>query len=443
MHYLVVSFSYKHCSLESREKIAFKDDEATREFLDLFVGLEMVEEAFVINTCNRIEIVAATRDNFATYHAAIGLLSKRSDADFDVLASGAVRLEDEAAVEHLFSVVSSLDSLVIGEAQITGQVKEAFRLSYANKTAGRELNRVLSYAVKCAAEVRNATLISQNPVSIASVAVAQAIESMGGSLAGMTGMVVGAGEMGRLAAKHLLRAGADVLLLSRNRAHAEALADELGENVRVADFDRLRTVINRYRLLFTATSSPEPIITTEMITQQPDLERLWFDMAIPRDIDTIENPTIHLYRIDDLQAISQNNHALRQEQALQAGEIVTRYREEFFQWLRALSVEPVIKRLRLQIDAVIDAEIARTIRKGFVPAGHEANMKRMITQVFDKFLHEPTKNLRAISKTGEGAATIDALKEIFGISTEDVDPKKYKKVADEMAHHHHSSQGAH
>jgi glutamyl-tRNA reductase len=234
-----------------------------------------------------------------------------------------------------------------------------------------------------------------------------------------------------------------VLLLSRNRAHAEALADELGENVRVADFDRLRTVINRYRLLFTATSSPEPIITTEMITQQPDLERLWFDMAIPRDIDTIENPTIHLYRIDDLQAISQNNHALRQEQALQAGEIVTRYREEFFQWLRALSVEPVIKRLRLQIDAVIDAEIARTIRKGFVPAGHEANMKRMITQVFDKFLHEPTKNLRAISKTGEGAATIDALKEIFGISTEDVDPKKYKKVADEMAHHHHSSQGAH
>jgi len=117
---------------------------------------------------------------------------------------------------------------------------------------------------------------------------------------------------------------------------------------------------------------------------------------------------------------------LRQEQALQASEIVHRYREEFFQWLRALSVEPVIKRLRLRIDDVIDAEIARTVRKGYVPAGHEANIKRMITQVFDQFLHEPSKKLRAISKESDGAATIEAIKEIFDISTEDVDPKKYK-----------------
>jgi glutamyl-tRNA reductase len=439
VNYLIVSFNYKHCSLESREKIAFKDDDATRKFLDLFVGLEMVEEAFVINTCNRIEIVAATRDNFATYHAAIGLLSKLTDAEFDELSSTALRLEDEAAVEHLFSVVSSLDSLVIGEAQITGQVKEAFRLSHANGTAGKELNRLLSYAVKCAAEVRNATQISQNPVSIASVAVAQAIERMGGSISGMTGVVVGTGEMGRLAAKHLLRSGADVLLLSRTREHAQALADELGENVRVADFDRLRAVINRYRLLFTATASPDPIITRDMITDT-DLKRLWFDMAIPRDIDTVEHADITLYRIDDLQAISQNNHALRQEQALQAAEIVRRYREEFYGWLQALSVEPVIKRLRLQINDVIDAEIARTVRKGFVPAGHEANMKRMITQVFDKFLHEPTKNLRAISKTSEGAATIEALKEIFGISTDDVDPKQYKKGSAHSAHQPHQGE---
>jgi len=440
VNYLVVSFNYKHCSLESREKIAFTDDAATKRFLDLFAGMEMVLEAFVINTCNRIEIVAATRDNFASYHAAIGLLSKLTDAEFDELSATALRLEDEAAVEHLFSVVSSLDSLVVGEAQITGQVKEAFRLSHANGTAGKELNRLLSYAVKCAAEVRNVTNISQNPISIASVAVAQAIESMGGSLAGMTGMVVGAGEMGRLAAKHLLRAGADVLLLSRNRDHAEALAEELGENVRVTDFDRLRAVLNRYRLLFTATSAPEPIITPDMITE-PELDRLWFDMAIPRDIDTIENENIHIYRIDDLQAISKNNHALRQEQALQAGEIVQKYREEFFLWLRALSIEPVIKRLRLQIDDVIDTEIARSVKKGFVPSGHEVNMKRMITQVFDKFLHEPTKRLRAISKESDGASTIDAIKTIFEISTEDVDPKKYKKIADEAMHHH--DQGAH
>jgi glutamyl-tRNA reductase len=434
MHYLVVSFSYKSCSLESREKIAFRDDDATRNFLNMFVGMDMVLEAFVINTCNRIEIVAATKDNFATYHAAIGLLSRLTDADFDDLSSSAVRLEDEDAIEHLFSVVSSLDSLVVGEAQITGQVKEAFKLSHHNGTAGKHLNRALSYAVKCAAQVRNATNISQNPISIASVAVAQAIDVMDGSVAGMTGMVVGAGEMGRLAAKHLLRAGADVLLISRNRDHAEALAVELGENVRVGDFDRLPIYLNRYRLLFTATASPEPIITAGMITNH-DLKRLWFDMALPRDIDSFENDSITLYRIDDLQSISKNNHALRQEQALQAAEIVHKYREEFFQWLRALSIEPVIKRLRLQIDDVIDAEVSRTVKKGFVPAGHEENMKRMITQVFDKFLHEPSKKLRSISKLSDGTSTIEAIKMVFDISTEDVDPKKYKQIAEDEACH--------
>jgi glutamyl-tRNA reductase len=436
MNYLVVSFNYKYCSLETRERVAFKDEATQRRFLDLFVGLEMVLEAFVINTCNRVEIVAATRDNFATYHAAIGLLSKLTDASFDELNATALRLEDAKAIEHIFSVVSSLDSMVVGEAQITGQVKEAFRLSHANGTAGRELNRVISYAVKCAAEVRNATQISQNPISIASVAVAQAVDAMGGSISGMTGVVIGTGEMGRLAARHLLRSGADVLLISRNREHAETLARELGENVRVSDFDRLRTVINRYRLLFTATASPEPIITADMITDV-ELKRLWFDMAIPRDIDTIDHANVTLYRIDDLQAISQTNHALRQEQALQATEIVQHYRDDFFRWLQALAVEPVIKRLRLQIDAVIDEEIARQIRKRYVPAGHEEGMKRVITQVFDKFLHQPTRNLRAISKTAEGAAVIDALKQIFEISTDDVDPKKYKKVADERAQHHH------
>ncbi len=435
MHYLVVSFNYKTCSLDSREKIAFKDDDATKHFLTMLTDLDIVMEAFVINTCNRIEVVAATKDNYAAWHAVIGLLSKLTEADFDELNTTALRLEDEDAIEHLFSVVSSLDSLVVGEAQITGQVKDAFRLSYLNGTAGRELNRALSYAIKCAAEVRNVTKISSKPVSIASVAVAQAIDSMGGSIAGMTGMVVGSGEMGKLAAKHLLRAGADVLLLSRNREHAEALAAELGENVRVTDFDRLEVVINRYRLLFTATSSPEPIITPNMIIE-PELKRLWFDMAIPRDIDIIDNENITLYRIDDLQEISKNNHALRQEQALAAAEIVERYRKEFFRWLRALSVEPVIKRLRLRIDDVIDAEIARTVKKGYVPAGHEESLKRMITQVFDKFLHEPTKNLRSISKESEGTIVIDSLKKVFGISTEDVDPKKYKKIADATAHHH-------
>ncbi len=425
MHYQVVSFNYKRCDLEQRETLAFTDDEEIRDFLRTLVHFDFMLEAFVINTCNRIEIVSASRDNFATFHAILGLLSRRTGVGFHELAQSAMRYEDEAAVEHLFSVVSSLDSLVIGEAQITGQVKQGFRLSYENGTAGRELNRVLSYAVKCAAEVRNATNISENPVSIASVAVAQAQELMNGSLAGMTGIVVGTGEMGRLAAKHLLRSGADVLLVSRTRETAEALAEELGENVRVGDFAKLRDYLNRYRLLFSATASPEPIITPGMLEEKA-LDRIWFDMAIPRDIAEMGGCNVRLYRIDDLQAISKNNHALRQEQALRASEIVQRYKEEFFRWLQALSVEPVIKRMRLDIDGVVDEEVERVLRKGYLPPEYEANLRYAMKQAFDKYLHRPTRQLRAISKESEGSNAIDALKRVFGIDTEDVDPRQYK-----------------
>jgi len=431
MNYQVVSFNYKKCDLKSREQIAFKNDEAIRSYLDLLTGFDFILEAFIINTCNRIEIVVATKDNFSSYHTILGLLSKTSGADFYVLEKAVLNLEDADAVRHLFSVVSSLDSLVIGEAQITGQVKDAFRLSFANGTAGRELNRVLSYAIKCAAEVRNATNISQNPISIASVAVAQAIADMNGSLAGMTGVVIGSGDMGRLAAKHLLRADADVVILSRTRANSDKLAQELGDNVKVDDIENLPKYINRYRLLFTATSASEPIIDNSMI-EPKEASRLWFDMAIPRDIADIDDPSIKIYCIDDLQDISKSNHAMRQEQALQATEVVERYLKEFYQWLQALTIEPVIKEMRLAIDEVIESEVARSIKKGYLPEAYSDNAKRMITQVFDKYLHEPTKRMRSIAKQSDGQSVVDAFKEVFDLNTDNTDPKRYKKPSPEM-----------
>jgi glutamyl-tRNA reductase len=427
MNYQVVSFNYKKCDLDTREQIAFKDDDAIRSYLNLLTGFDFILEAYIVNTCNRIEVVAATKDNFSAYHTILGLLSKTTGADFYHLEKSVLNLEDEEAIAHVFSVVSSLDSLVIGEAQITGQVKDAFRLSYENGTAGKELNRVISYAVKCAAEVRNATNISQNPISIASVAVAQAKADMNGSLAGMTGVVVGSGEMGRLAAKHLLRADADVLLLSRTRAHAEKLAAELNsENVKVVDMERLHRLINRYRLLFTATSSPEPIISNEMV-EYNEAGRLWFDMAIPRDIAEMEEENIHVYRIDDLQEISKSNHAMREEQALKATEVVERYSKEFYLWLQALTIEPLIKGMRLSIDEVIESEVARSVKKGYLPEQFSDNAKRMITQVFDKYLHIPTKNLREMAKQNDGQSAVNAFSKVFDIDTETTNPKQYKK----------------
>ncbi|AKF25327.1 glutamyl-tRNA reductase [Sulfurovum lithotrophicum] len=425
MYYQVISFSHKNCEQVMRERLAFADDDAKRTFLDQLVGFEFVHEAFIVSTCNRVEIVMATRDNFSSYHAVLGLMSQNKDVNFYELKTSAKRYDDEEAIEHIFSVVSSLDSLVIGESQITGQVKEAFRFSYQHGTAGRRLNRVISYAVKCAAEVRNATNISQNPISIASVAVAQAHKLLGDNIQGMKGIVVGAGDMGVLAAKHLLRVGCDVVLIGRDLEKVQAVADTLGEDVEADTMENLPKYLNRYRLLFSATSSPDPVITKGLIENET-LPRHWFDMAIPRDIEDMTLEKLQLFRIDDLRAISHDNHAMREEQAVRATEIVERYTEEFYAWLKALSIEPVIKQMRQHVSAAIEKEIQRALKKGFVPKEYESNMRKMAEQMFNRFLHDPTQNLRASSTESKNANCIEAVKKMFSIDTEHVDFKQYK-----------------
>jgi glutamyl-tRNA reductase len=425
MYYQVMSFSHKNCDQGMREKLAFANDEEKITMLNQLVEFEFIHEAFIVSTCNRVEIVLATRDNFSSYHTILGLMSQKSELNFYELKSAGVRYDDEEAVQHIFSVVSSLDSLVIGESQITGQVKEAFILSHQNGTAGRKLNRIISYAVKCAAEVRNVTNISQNPISIASVAVSQAHKLLGDSMSGTTAVVVGAGEMGVLATKHLLRAGCDVVMLGRDQEKVEKIAETLGENVKAATMEKLPKYLNRYRLLFSATSSREPIITQDLIENEA-LPRLWFDMAIPRDIEDMELEKLQLFRIDDLRTISQDNHALREEQAVRAAEIVERYKEEFYAWLRALSIEPVIKEMREQVNEAIEAEMQRALKKGFVPADAEANMRKMAEQMFKRFLHAPTQNLRHSSTEKKNANCIESIKKMFNINTENIDLKQYK-----------------
>ncbi len=409
-----------------REKLAFANHEEMKVILDELTHFEFIHEAFIISTCNRVEIVLATRDNFSSYHTVLGLMAQKSDLNFYDLKSTAKRYDDEEAVKHIFAVVSSLDSLVVGESQITGQVKDAFRFSFQNGTAGKRLNRVISPAIKCAAEVRNATNISQNPISIASVAVAQAHKLLGDNIQGMKGIVVGAGEMGVLTAKHLLRIGCDVVLIGRDLEKVENLSNTLGENVKADVMENLPKYLNRYRLLFSATSSPDPVITQDLIENET-LARYWFDMAIPRDIADMDLSKLELYRIDDLRTISNENHAMRQEQAIRASEIVDRYTEEFFAWLRALSVEPVIKEMRQHVSEAIDKELRRAIKKGFVPAEYEANMKKMAEQMFNRFLHDPTQNLRGSSTEKKNANCIEAVKKMFNINTENIDLKQYKQ----------------
>ncbi|MFK5975926.1 MAG: glutamyl-tRNA reductase [Sulfurovum sp.] len=425
MYYQVVSFSHKSCEQGIREKLAFSDDEEKIEMINQLVDFEFIHEAFLISTCNRVEIILATSNNFSSYHTILGLMSQKSGIDFYQIKATSEKFDDEEAVHHIFSVVSSLESLVVGESQITGQVKEGFMLSYKNGSAGRKLNRILSYAIKCAAQVRNATNISQNPISISSVAVAQAHHLLGDNITGMTGVIIGAGEMGVLAAKHLIRVGCDVVFLGRDREKVKKVANSLGEDVKFDTMDKLPKYINKYRLLFSATSAKKPIITKDMIENE-NVNRLWFDMAIPRDIEDMGMENLQLFRIDDLRSISQTNHALREEQAIKASEIVTQFRDEFYVWLRTLSVEPVIKQMREHVCVAIDMEMKRAIKKGFVPVENEENMRKMAEQMFNRFLHDPTQNLRRSSADTKNSNCIETVKKMFDIDTEHIDFQKYK-----------------
>ena len=426
MYYQVLAFNHHNCEQSLREQMAFADEQEKSTFLNELVEFKFIHEAYVVSTCNRVEVVVATSDNFSSYHTILGLLAKKSNVDFYKLKSSGRKYDDEEAIVHIFSVVSSLDSLVIGESQITGQVKDAFKFSHENGTAGKKLNRVLSHAVKCAAEVRNVTNISKNPISIASVAVAQAHKIYGDNISGMRGVVIGAGEMGIIAAKHLLRLGCDVLLIGRNLEKTEAVATELGENAKADSIENLSKYINRYRLVFSATSSKETVIQPRMI-ENANLDRVWFDMAIPKDIDEMDLDKLRLFRIDDLKSISNENYALKQEQAIKAKEIVLHFKDEYYAWLKALSIEPVIRDMRLQVDVAIEKELDRAIKKKFVPQEYRENMQKMAEQMFNRFLHDATQNLRQSSKDVDGPCKIGAISKIFGVDTNDINDKQYKE----------------
>jgi len=426
VYYQVLAFNHHNCEQALREQLAFSSDEEKKAFLSELVSFEFIHEAYIVSTCNRVEVVVATGDNFSSYHSILGLLSQKSKVDFYLLKKSVKHYDDEEAIMHIFSVVSSLDSLVIGESQITGQVKGAYKFSYDNGFAARKLNRVVSYAVKCAAEVRNVTNISKNPISIASVAVAQAHKIYGANISGMTSIVIGAGEMGIIAVKHLLRLGCDVLLLGRDKEKTRGIAEELGENVRADSLEKLPKYINRYRLLFSATAATETIIQPYII-ENYELDRVWFDMAIPRDIDDMNLEKLRLFRIDDLKSISNENYALKQEQAVRALDIVKHYKKEFYLWLRTLSIEPVIKDIRLQAKEAVTRELERAIDKKFVPREYHDNMQKMAEQMFNRFLHDATQNLRQSSADNNGSNRVDAIKAIFKIDTDNVNVRQYKE----------------
>lgn len=429
--YLAISFSHKNTEIAMREKLAFDSGEDLKIFLQTMKSQNPdIQEALLLSTCNRVEIYIYASNLENNKDFVLALFAKIKGVDLKYLQEVADVYVDQGAVHHVFCVASSLDSIVVGETQIAGQLKSAYKFCFDHGFCGKNLTRLIHFAFRCAAQVRNSTQISQNAVSVASVAVKEANAMLEQSeIKDKIAIVVGVGEIGTLASKHLLACGYRILLLNRNKQRALGLAYELnneyGKMVEVGNFSELPTLINQYPLLFSATSSSYPIILNSMI-ELTNFKRFWFDLAVPRDIEKPNVNEIFLFTVDDLEQVVYENIANRKRNTTKAYEVIGIYTLEFFKWLQSLGVEPLIKKLRdLAKDASLK-ELDRAVKKGFLPKEYQENVAKILHSAFNAFLHQPTINIKKFSDTQEADPIIEAIKSVFNIDDEVILINRYK-----------------
>lgn len=420
MGYLIISFTHKNTDIALREKLAL-DEAKKREILRLILSSEHISEAMALSTCNRVEIITFVNDEAVAKTHLINSLSVISGVSSEILELRAQVYENSGAVYHIFSVASSLDSLVVGENQIAGQLKEAFKFASESGNSSDYIAFLIHWAMKTAAKVKSLTQISKNPVSVSSVAVAKAkeiYENMGATIGGMSAVVVGAGTMARLLAKHLIAAQTNVIIVNRSKDRANTLKDELGELVSVKEYEKLAELINRYTLIFVATSANEPVITDKMIEKR-EFHRYFFDICVPRNVDIKESANIDIYAVDDLDEIVKSNIAFRQEEANAAFSIVNSSVDEFFKAQNEQHSAPSIKALRARAKDICEAELSKAIKHGYLKNSDLNEARKLLHQAFKAFLHCPSVRL----KDKNGDEIKEMLEYLFDIRIEKAQEK--------------------
>lgn len=392
MHYFSVSFTHKNTSIEVRERLALSDEIKKNELYKLILANEFIDECVILSTCNRIEIMCYVESGVGVYEYIIKCLCLICKIDEQLIKNSPDIYEDSGFIHHLFSVASSLDSLVIGETQITGQLKQAMQSRENNPN----LEVAINYAFKCAALVRNKTKISKNSVSVSSVAVAKARELM--DLKDKKIVLIGSGLMIELAAKHLLNhTKGNISIISRTKENALKLANELGLNC--LDYEDLIPILNSNEVFFCATSANEPIITEDLI-KEVDFKRYFFDIAVPRDIELDNSNLIEVYSVDSLNEIVKKNMQFKDEEAKIAFSVVAKMVNEFYKDLSVIQVTPIIKAMRFRAQDIINKELNIAIKKGYLKNSDNEEALKFAKQVMRSYLHDITIRLKNIDEVG-------------------------------------------
>jgi glutamyl-tRNA reductase len=421
MNIIVVGLSHKTATVEIREKAAFSPNQIEKPLGEL-IRLDGIVEGVIVSTCNRVEIYATTRDIAGGIARIKRFMADYHHLPFESLEPHLYSYHAEAAIRHVFRVASSLDSMIVGEPQILGQIKTSYGYAAEFKSSGIILNRFLHKAFSVAKRVRTETKIASSAVSVAFAAVELAKKILG-DLSDKTVMLIGAGEMCELAAKHFLNSGAKgVMVTNRTFERAERLAEEFsGEAVH---FESFLEQLHRADIVLSSTGAPHCIIgpkDVEEVLKRRRFKSIFFiDIAVPRDIDPkvddVENA--YLFTVDHLQEIVQANLAQRSLEAEKAEEIIIQEIGQFHKWLSTLEVTPTIVALRNRFDEIRRVELEKTVT-GWrdMPPEAEKKLEALTIAMMNKLLHPPTYALKQAGQGGRVDLYIDALRQLFELET--------------------------
>jgi len=422
--FVVVGLSHRSAPVEVRERLAVAPDRLEHELRQIAAGGRF-DEALLISTCNRVELYATSADPVAAVQNAreafAGRLAKPVGNEVLYQERGV------DVIRHIFRVASSLDSLVVGEPQILGQVKEAFDAARGAGTVGTLLGRCFTQAFATAKRVRHETGIAEGTVSVSSIA-CELAKKIFGNLEGRRTLLLGAGEMGEAAARSLRQTGTQLHVVNRSDERAQQLAEACSG--RAVPYERLSVELADADVVIASTASEKFILTPELMKGVVRTRRhrplFIIDIAVPRDVDprvgNMDN--VFVYDVDDLQQVAEENLSVRAREAARAEQIVEEEVEAFLRWRRSLELAPTIVALRQRFGQIAAEELARTLpRLDSTSSSDRAVLEAMGRSLVNKLLHQPMTQLKAGAGEPDGALLIDAVRRLFGLTEEEESAK--------------------
>jgi len=428
MEILVVGLNHRTSPVELREKLAFNLKEA-RGFYEKLVDHKKVREAVLLSTCNRVEVYSWA--NAGGEEHIISTLEEDKGVSSQEIIPSLYVYRGEEAVKHIFRVASSLDSMVLGEPQIVGQVKEAFEEALKCDATGVILNQLMKKALSVSKRVRTETAVGESAISVSYAAV-QLAQKIFGDLSNRKAMLVGAGEMAELAARHLVQKGvSQIVVVNRTFSRAQELAQKL--QGQALPMDRLEEKLAEVDIVITSTGAPHTVVTSDMV-QRTMRERkrrpiFFIDIAVPRDVDPeverVEN--VYLYDIDDLEQVVERNRKRREREAVKAEAIVDEEVKRFLQWLKSQEIVPVIVSLRNRCEEIRRRELEKAMSRMHLNSNETKVLEALTTAIVNKILHAPLSYVKSVASQGEGEKIAKLVKELFALEESNDHTDRHKR----------------